>query len=225
MPVYQLSQELVFPDPELADPKGLLAVGGDLGVERLLFAYQLGIFPWYGEGEEILWWSPARRCVLKPEEFHASRSLKRLIKQQRFTITFDQAFSSVIRACAETRLANGKDTWLIPEMIEAYCNLHHAGFTHSVEAWDGQCLAGGIYGVSLGRAFFGESMFTRVSNASKVAFFSLARRLKEWEFSLIDCQIGTPHLYRLGAYEIPRTEFLTRLSQALSLPSQRGSWG
>lgn len=225
MPVYQLSQELVFPDPEWANPQGVLAVGGDLRVERLLLAYHQGIFPWYEEGCPIVWWSPPRRCVLRPQEFHASRSLKRLIKQARFRITRDRAFRSVIRACAETRLTNGQGTWIIRDMIEAYCALHYTGFAHSVEAWDGPRLAGGIYGVSLGGAFFGESMFARVSNASKVAFFSLARQLGEWGFSLLDCQLSNPHLHSLGAYEIPRAEFLVRLNHALSRPTRRGNWG
>jgi leucyl/phenylalanyl-tRNA--protein transferase len=146
------------------------------------------------------------------------------VRQGRFTVTFDQAFPQVIRACAETRLAEGQGTWIIPEMIDAYCTLHVAGFAHSAEAWwEGQ-LAGGIYGVSLGRAFFGESMFTQVTNASKVAFFTLAQRLAEWEFTLIDCQITNPHLVRLGAYEITRREFLRRLNEALQFPTRRSKW-
>ncbi len=224
MPVYQLTDALLFPDPERANPRGLLAVGGDLQVERLLLAYQLGIFPWYGPGEPILWWSPPRRCVMEPPRFHVSRSLQRLVQQGRFTVTFDQAFSQVICACAETRLEQGEGTWIVPEMINAYCTLHDTGFAHSVEAWwDGE-LAGGIYGVSLGRAFFGESMFTRVTNGSKVAFFSLAQQLVEWEFPLIDCQITNPHLVSLGAYEISRTEFLRRLNEVLQFPTRRGKW-
>jgi leucyl/phenylalanyl-tRNA--protein transferase len=225
MPVYQLTDALLFPDPERAIPRGLLAVGGDLRIERLLLAYRLGIFPWYGPGEPILWWSPPRRCVMAPTGFHASRSLLRLIRQGRFTVTFDQAFPQVIRACAETRLEQGGGTWITAEIIDAYCALHEVGFAHSAEAWwEGQ-LAGGIYGVSLGRAFFGESMFTQVTNGSKVAFFSLAQRLAAWEFSLIDCQITNPHLVRLGTYEITRREFLRRLNEALQFPTRRGKWG
>src|SRR5262245_60492588 len=224
MPVYQLTKALLFPDPERANPHGLLAVGGDLSVERLLLAYRLGIFPWYGPGEPILWWSPPKRCAMEPPRFHASRSLQRIVRQERFTVTFDEAFPQVIRACAETRIAQGEGTWIMPEMIDAYCALHEAGFAHSAEAWwEGQ-LAGGIYGVSLGRAFFGESMFTQVTDGSKVAFFSLARRLAEWEFSLIDCQITNPHLVRLGAYEITRKEFLRRLDGALQSRTRRGKW-
>jgi leucyl/phenylalanyl-tRNA--protein transferase len=224
MPVYQLSQDLVFPRPEWASPDGLLAVGGDLRVERLLLAYRLGIFPWYETGYPILWWSPPRRCILKPTQFHVSRSLQRLLRQGRFTVTFDQAFPEVIRACAATRLARGQGTWITSEMIDAYCALHEAGFAHSAEAWTESQLAGGIYGVSLGRAFFGESMFRHVANASKVAFATLAQRLAEWQFTLIDCQITNPHLQRLGAYEISRAEFLRRLAQALTFPTRRGRW-
>ncbi|MGH7966784.1 MAG: leucyl/phenylalanyl-tRNA--protein transferase [Candidatus Binatia bacterium] len=225
MPIYRLTQDLLFPDPQWATPDGLLAVGGDLRIERLLLAYHLGIFPWYGPDEPILWWSPPRRCILEPACFHVSRSLQRLLRQGRLTVTFDQAFPAVIRACAETRLADGQGTWIVPGMIDAYCALHEAGFAHSAEAWwDGE-LVGGIYGVSLGRAFFGESMFARVSNASKIAFATLARRLAQWEFTLIDCQITNPHLLRLGAQEISRAEFLHRLTTALRFPTRHGKWG
>jgi leucyl/phenylalanyl-tRNA--protein transferase len=224
MPVYQLTNALLFPDPARANPRGLLAVGGDLSAERLLLAYQLGIFPWYGPGEPILWWSPAKRCIMEPTRFHASRSLQRIVRQERFTVTFDEAFPRVIRACAETRIAQGEGTWITPEMVDAYCALHEAGFAHSAEAWCEGQLVGGIYGVSLGRAFFGESMFARVSNGSKIAFYSLAQRLTEWGFSLVDCQITNPHLVRLGAYEITRKEFLRRLNTALQFPTRRGQW-
>lgn len=225
MPVYQLTDALLFPDPEWANPDGLLAVGGDLRVERLLLAYRLGIFPWYGPSEPILWWSPPRRCVMEPARFHISRSLQRLLRQARFTVTFDRAFPRVIHACAETRLEQGKGTWITAEMIGAYCALHAAGFAHSAEAWWEGRLAGGIYGISLGRVFFGESMFTRVTNASKVAFATLAHRLVEWQFTLIDCQITNPHLQRLGAHEISRAAFLQRLAQALTFPTRQGEWG
>jgi leucyl/phenylalanyl-tRNA--protein transferase len=224
MPIYRLADEIVFPHPERANPEGILAVGGDLRVERLLLAYSLGIFPWYEEGSPILWWSPPRRCIMEPTQFHISRSLQRLLRQGRFAVTFDRAFPQVIRACAATRLEQGQGTWITSEMIDAYCALHEAGFAHSGEAWADGELAGGIYGVSLGRAFFGESMFARVSNASKVAFATLARRLAEWEFTLIDCQITNPHLRRLGSYEISRKEFLHRLAQALKFPTRRGKW-
>jgi leucyl/phenylalanyl-tRNA--protein transferase len=224
MPVYRLSQALVFPDPERANPDGLLALGGNLSVERLLLAYRLGIFPWYEEGYPILWWSPPRRCVIDPRGFHISRSLRRLLRQGRFTVTIDQAFSQVIRSCAETRLDQGQGTWITEEMIDAYCALHEAGFTHSAETWLNGELVGGIYGVSLGSAFFGESMFKRQTNASKIAFATLVQRLVEWQFTLIDCQITNPHLQSLGGYEISRAEFLHRLVHALTFPTRQGKW-
>jgi leucyl/phenylalanyl-tRNA--protein transferase len=161
---------------------------------------------------------------MAPKEFHISRSLRRLLCQRRFAVTFDQAFSEVICACADTRIAQGKGTWITEEMIEAYCALHQSGFAHSVEAWHGGQLAGGIYGISLGCAFFGESMFARVTNASKVAFATLAQRLADWQFTLIDCQITNPHLQRLGAYEISRAAFLRRLAEALQVPTRQGKW-
>ncbi|MGE0827210.1 MAG: leucyl/phenylalanyl-tRNA--protein transferase [Candidatus Binatia bacterium] len=224
MPVYRLTDALLFPHPERATPEGLLAIGGDLSVERLLLAYQFGIFPWYEDDSPILWWSPPRRCIMEPAEFHVSRSLGRLLRQNRFRVTFDEAFPDVIQACAEVRLEEGQGTWITTEMIDAYCTLHLAGFAHSVEAWFEGQLAGGIYGVSLGRAFFGESMFKRVTNASKVAIATLAQRLTAWEFTLLDCQILNPHLQRLGGYEIPRREFLQRLEHALSFSTRQGKW-
>ncbi|MBI3248689.1 MAG: leucyl/phenylalanyl-tRNA--protein transferase [Deltaproteobacteria bacterium] len=225
MAVYRLIDDPIFPDPQQANPDGLLAVGGDLSPERLLLAYRLGIFPWYEEGSPILWWSPPRRCVMDPAQFHVSRSLERLLRQGRFTVTFDRAFLAVMRACAETRIMEGKGTWITEDMIAAYCALHDAGFAHSAEAWSEGILAGGIYGVSLGAAFFGESMFKRATNASKVAFASLARKLSSWQFTLLDCQIANPHLQSLGSYEISRAEFLSRLAHALTFPSSTGRWG
>ena len=224
MPVHRLTHELAFPDPRDARADGLLAVGGDLSPQRLLLAYGRGIFPWYSDDSPILWWSPPRRCVMAPAGFHVSRSLRRLFRRKRFTFTFDRAFEEVIRACAATRRASGQGTWITPEMIRAYCALHTAGFAHSVEAWDDGVLAGGIYGISLGRAFFGESMFTRVTNASKAAFCVLAQRLQVWEFTLIDCQITNPHLQTLGASEISRPEFLERLVHTQQFPTRRGNW-
>jgi leucyl/phenylalanyl-tRNA--protein transferase len=224
MAVYQLTDALRFPDPRRANPDGLLAVGGDLSIARLLLAYRLGIFPWYEDGYPILWWSPPRRCVMTPLAFHVSRRLGRLLRQGRFTVTFDHAFAEVIRACAATRIEEGKGTWITEEMIDAYCALHETGFAHSVEAWDDGRLVGGIYGVSLGSAFFGESMLKRVTNASKVAFASLAQRLAEWQFTLLDCQITNPHLQSLGSHEITRAEFLQRLTQALTFPTKQGKW-
>jgi len=224
MPVYQLTENLLFPDPEGANPDGLLAVGGDLRVERLILAYRLGIFPWYGPGYPILWWSPPQRCVIEPTRFHVSRSLRRWLRQARFSVTFDQAFPQVIQACAQTRLERHEETWITPEMIDAYSLLHHLGLAHSAEAWQEGELVGGIYGVSLGRAFFGESMFMRVANASKVALATLTQKLAEWQFVMLDCQITNPHLQRLGAQEIPRADFLRRLAEALTFPTRQGKW-
>jgi leucyl/phenylalanyl-tRNA--protein transferase len=224
MPVFLLSDDIAFPEPELSREDGLLAVGGDLGIERLILAYRMGIFPWYSRGEPILWWSPDPRLVLYPESFHISRSLMKSLKQGRFTVTLDQSFSQVIAACAETPRNNQPGTWITPDMIEAYCRLHEAGFAHSVEVWDQQELAGGLYGVSLGNCFFGESMFSRKSNASKVGLATLVPLLQSWSIHLIDCQVTTDHLVRLGAREIPRKQFLAELKPALNAPTRKGNW-
>ena len=224
MPVYQLSEDLVFPSPHLASKEGLLAVGGDLTRSRLLLAYSLGIFPWYSENEPILWWSPDPRLVLYPDELKISRSLSRVIKKGAYTVTVDCAFEQVINECARVRLENHEGTWIVDEMVKAYCDLHESGFAHSVEAWEDGHLAGGLYGVSLGRSFFGESMFTRVSNASKVAFVSLVRHLRSLDFALIDCQVTTGHLTRFGAREISRARYLEELDEALRAGTLRGKW-
>lgn len=214
----------MFPPPCLATPEGLLAAGGDLSPERLLLAYRMGIFPWYAEDEPILWWSPDPRLVLYPQEFHLSHSLQKVIRRGDFTVTTDRAFEAVIRACAGVRTAGGEGTWIVPDMIDAYCGLHRRGLAHSVEAWQGQRLAGGLYGVSLGSAFFGESMFTRVKNASKVALATLAAWLQANGFDLIDCQVTTGHLQRLGAREIPRENYLQELSRCLQNSTRIGKW-
>lgn len=224
MAVYLLSDDLVFPSPILASGDGLLAVGGDLSQKRLLLAYSMGIFPWYSEAEPILWWSPDPRLVLYPEELYVSKSLKKTIKKDLFRITMDQAFEKVIVACAQTRRENDEGTWIVDEMISAYCKLHASGFAHSVEAWQNEKLAGGLYGVSLGKCFFGESMFTRITNASKVAFVALVNHLNALGFDLIDCQITTEHLVSFGAYEIPRALFLDQLRKSLNAPTLRGKW-
>ncbi|OGQ88470.1 MAG: leucyl/phenylalanyl-tRNA--protein transferase [Deltaproteobacteria bacterium RIFOXYD12_FULL_56_24] len=225
MPVFQLSDSLLFPPPALARDDGLLAVGGDLSVPRLLQAYRQGIFPWYSPGEPILWWSPDPRLVLIPEEFHLARRLARTIRQQVFSLTFDTDFCGVIRACAQTCRKEGQGTWLDEKMIEAYCRLHEQGYAHSVECRQNGALVGGLYGVALGAAFFGESMFSLVQDSSKVALAGLVERLKIWDFSLIDCQVGTGHLQRLGAGEISGAEFSARLAEAVTRPSRLGSWG
>ena len=224
MPVYRLSQDLVFPSPHLASQEGLLAVGGDLSEKRLLLAYSLGIFPWYSDGEPILWWSPEPRLVLYPDELKVSRSLNKILKKGTFKVTMDRAFEEVISECARVRLENQEGTWIVDDMVSAYCRLHAIGFAHSVEAWEGDRLVGGLYGVSLGKCFFGESMFTRVANASKVALVALVNYLKTLDFSLIDCQITTAHLKRFGAREISRTRYLDELNKALSTPTLRGKW-
>ena len=224
MPVYLLPDDLIFPSPQLAPQEGLLAVGGDLSQERLLLGYRMGIFPWYSENEPIMWWSPDPRLVLYPAQLRISKSLKKTINKNRFALTMDKAFEAVIKACARSRTQANEGTWIVDEMIAAYCELHADGWAHSVEAWQGDQLAGGLYGVSLGRCFFGESMFTRISNASKVAFVALVRYLQELNFALIDCQVTTPHLVNFGAREIPRARFLAELASALKSPTLKGRW-
>ena len=224
MPVYQLTDKLVFPPPEHADPDGLLAVGGDLSVQRLLLAYRMGLFPWYDKDMPILWWSPDPRLMLKPKDLCVSKRLERTIKQGPFKITLDQAFEDVIRACAQIKRPHQNGTWIVDEMVDAYCCLHREGYAHSVESWQDGELVGGLYGVALGRAFFGESMFTRVSDASKVAFVHLTRFLESWNFSLIDCQVTTRHLSSFGARELSRAEFLKLLKAALRYKTRRGKW-
>ncbi|TES88113.1 MAG: leucyl/phenylalanyl-tRNA--protein transferase, partial [Desulfobacteraceae bacterium] len=204
MPVFLLSDKISFPPPYLASKEGLLAVGGDLSQKRLLLAYRTGIFPWFSDDEPILWWSPDPRLVLYPEEIRVSKTLKKIIKKKMFHVTMDSAFVQVINQCAKIRLQNNQGTWVVKEMIDAYCKLHESGFAHSVEAWYQGELAGGLYGVSLGKCFFGESMFTRVSNASNIALVKLVEYLNALSFDMIDCQLTTEHLLRFGAKEIPR---------------------
>lgn len=219
MPVYQLISQLVFPPPELAGPEGLLAVGGELSPERLLLAYSSGIFPWYNETDPILWWSPDPRCILEPDQLRVSHRLARTLRRGTFAVTFDRCFNAVIEACGAVRSEKGEGTWLSRDMIDAYLRLHTLGFAHSVECWRGEVLAGGLYGVALGRCFFGESMFHRETDASKVAFVTLVRRLREEGVELIDCQLPTAHLASLGAEEIPRSDFLQRLRASGVVPS------
>jgi leucyl/phenylalanyl-tRNA--protein transferase len=203
---------LDFPDVNLAlrEPDGLLAVGGDLTVDRILSAYKRGIFPWYSENQPILWWSPDPRTVLFPARLKISRSLRKTLRRGRFRVTMDQAFSEVINACATPR-PGSSGTWITQDMVDAYSGLHAAGCAHSVECWLDDRLVGGLYGVSTGRVFFGESMFSRVSDASKVAFAWLVRQLKAWDIGLLDCQIYSAHLASLGAEEIPRADFIKYL--------------
>jgi len=224
MPVYRLPDEIRFPPVDHAMKSGLLAVGGDLSPERLLAAYREGIFPWYSEGEPILWWSPDPRFVLLPDELRVSRSMRQFLKKGLVRVTFDQNFGEVIDACQRPRPSqNG--TWITGEMQGAYCTLHELGYAHSVEVWQDGALAGGLYGVSLGHSFFGESMFSTLPNASKVALITLVGELRKWGFDLIDCQVETAHLASLGARSIPRREFRERLSASLHHETHRENWG
>ena len=223
MPVYRLHDGLVFPPPEAAED-GLLAVGGDLSVERLLLAYSQGIFPWYSEEEPPLWWSPDPRMIFYPESMYPSHRLWRTLRSGRFRMTADTAFSAVIRACADTPRQDQNGTWILPEMVEAYERLHQAGFAHSIECWEADQLVGGLYGVSLGSAFFGESMFSHRTDASKAAFFTLGGLCRAWNFSLVDGQVHNPHLVRLGGREISRRSFLKKLGEAMAHPTRQGPW-
>ena len=219
-----------FPDPSLAlsEPNGLLAVGGDLSPNRILNAYRNGIFPWFSEGEPILWWSPAPRAVIFPKDIKVSKSLKKSIRKGSYQITLDQAFDEVVNKCSQPRIIDGDvedGTWITDEMKQAYGELHRAGFAHSVEAWFKGELVGGLYGISMGKVFFGESMFTRKTDASKVAFVTLVHQLINWDFELIDCQIASNHLSRFGAVDIPRTQFMDYLDQyAEPIDSHQGVW-
>ena len=219
------SKTSFFPAVESAmrEPNGLLAMGGDLSVEWLLDAYHHGIFPWFNPGEPILWWSPDPRMVLVPDEIRVTRSLAKRIRNGGFEVRIDTAFADVMRACAGPRgRTNG--TWISPTMVAAYTRLHQAGYAHSVETWHDGVLVGGLYGVAIGRMFYGESMFSRMADASKVALVRLARQLQRWEFGLIDCQMETPHLASLGAHTLPRAAFTTRLAELVNLPHHPGPW-
>jgi len=214
---------LAFPPVQHAE-EGLLAIGGDLGEARLLLAYRSGIFPWYSEGEPILWWSPDPRMVLFPGEFHCSRSLRRVINQGVFTVTLDWDFAGVIRACAESPRPGQDGTWITAEMEAAYIGLHENGHAHSIECWcDGE-LAGGLYGVAIGGCFFGESMFSRQDNASKVAMHALVQAALAWGMPFIDCQVANPHLTRLGAREVSRDIYCQVLRKGLQTELAPGAW-
>ncbi|HUS33102.1 MAG TPA: leucyl/phenylalanyl-tRNA--protein transferase [Kofleriaceae bacterium] len=223
MPVFRLDDRLVFPPVHLAED-GLLALGGDLRPERLLLGYTQGIFPWYAENLPILWHSPDPRMVMTTRDLVVQRSLKKAIRKRPYEVRTDTAFEEVLRGCAESPRPGQSGTWLIPEMIDAYMKLHDLGFAHSFEAWRGDELVGGLYGVSLGAAFFGESMFARATDASKIAFVASVRQLDAWNIGLIDCQVHTEHLERFGAYEVPRLEYLQLLTRALDEPTRRGKW-
>ena len=214
-----------FPPIEsaLREPDGLLAGGGDLSPERLLSAYRRGIFPWYSRGQPILWWSPDPRTVFMTEHMHVPRKLARWLRACNWTIRADTAFETVVRACAAPR-AGQRGTWIDADMRKAYVRLHELGFAHSIEAWDGDALAGGIYGVAIGRMFFGESMFSAADNGSKVALLVLSRVLCDWGYPMLDAQVASPHLFTLGAIELPRAEFCARIAELAGLEGAPGSW-
>jgi leucyl/phenylalanyl-tRNA---protein transferase len=223
MPVYKLDRRLVFPPAGDAED-GLLAVGGDLSPARLVLAYSSGIFPWYEEGQPLLWHSPDPRMVLPAEDVRVPRSLRQVLRKGTYRITLDMAFRKVIEACASARRPGQRGTWITRDMQDAYERLHLRGLAHSVEAWSGERLVGGLYGVSLGAAFFGESMFARAPDASKAAFATLAGQLARWKIGLIDCQVHTDHLARFGAEEWPRERYLEALAHALRAPTRKGPW-
>lgn len=217
--------DLRFPPVESATPEGLVAIGGDLRPERLLESYRNGIFPWYNDDQPILWWSPDPRAVLFPDKLHVSHSLERTIRRGRFALTLDTSFREVMIQCAGPRPQYPSDgTWITPAMIEAYTRLHEMGHAHSIETWLEGKLVGGLYGIAIGGAFFGESMFSRVDDASKVALVTLVRQLHNWGFTIFDCQQSSPHVKRFGAEEIPRADFVMRLASAVALPDRRGRW-
>lgn len=224
MPVFRLTNDIIFPRPELAEENGLLAVGGDLSAGRLLTAYRLGIFPWYSDGDPILWWFTSPRLVIYPEQFRTPKRLVRYIKKPLYQVTMDEAFPQVIQACASVIRHEGEGTWLTAEMIQAYINLHELGYAHSVECWHEEKLIGGLYGVALDRVFFGESMFTIMSNGSKIALATLARYLTMQGYRLIDCQMKTDHLLRYGACEISGRKFRKHLKDYIHQLSPDGKW-
>jgi leucyl/phenylalanyl-tRNA--protein transferase len=223
VPVYLLGNELVFPPVDGAED-GLVAVGGDLSTERLVLAYSSGLFPWYEGGQPILWHSPDPRYVITPDTFHVPRRLARQIRSQPYRLTMDTAFDRVIEHCERIERPGQDGTWITTDMNAAYVKLHQEGLAHSVEAWQEDRLVGGLYGVSLGAAFFGESMFATVPDASKIAFVQLVRQLEAWGIGLIDCQIHTDHLERFGALAWPRQRYLRALAVAIEQPTKQGPW-
>ncbi|MGW8168998.1 MAG: leucyl/phenylalanyl-tRNA--protein transferase [Sulfurovaceae bacterium] len=220
----QLGADHIFPDPRNSSDEGLLAFGGDLSPSRILTAYRKGIFPWYSKGDPILWWSPNPRLLLYPQQFKVSKSLHKTLKSGRFEVKFDTNFTDVIRACAYTPREGQNGTWILPDIQEVYTKLHEMGFAHSVESYIDGKLVGGLYGISIGKAFFGESMFSHVSDASKVVFKALSDVLALRGYDFIDCQIPTEHLISLGAVVVYRDEFLDLLAVAIQKPGDLGSW-
>lgn len=226
MPIYRLDDRVAFPPPEHADPDGLLAVGGDLRPERVLLAYASGIFPWPERGYPLLWHSPDPRYVLPSAELHVPSSLRRVLNRGEFRVTLDEAFAEVIERCARVPRPGQRGTWITSAMLDAYVELHRLGFAHSVEVWRGEEpeLLGGLYGVSLGGAFFGESMFADAPDASKVGFVTLVRQLQVWGVGLVDAQVHTAHLERFGARAWPRARYLAELARLLERPTRQGNW-
>ncbi len=223
MPIYLLNDKIEFPPVEGAE-EGIVAIGGDLSSERLILAYKSGIFPWYNEDEPIVWHCPEQRFVLFLDELHVSKSMKRILNSNKFSVTFDRDFPFVINQCASV-IRNGQDgTWIIKEMIDAYVNLHHLGYAHSVEVWHDERIVGGVYGICIGKCFFAESMFHTVSNASKIALIHLVKFLKKNHFLFLDAQVYTEHVATMGAIEIPRNEFMQLLNNGLQHPDKIGNW-
>jgi len=223
MPIFRLDKQIIFPPVEFAEESGILAIDGDLSPARLIEAYRNGIFPWYSDDDPIIWWSPDPRFVLFPDEIYISKTMRQVLKRKTFSITYDTCFTDVISECRNPR-KDDDGTWITDEMIDAYSRLHDMGVAHSVEAWKDGTLAGGLYGISLGGCFFGESMFTKESNASKAALITLACKLKELNFSLIDCQVFTEHLKSMGAREIPRSDFIAKINESLNQRTLTGNW-
>jgi leucyl/phenylalanyl-tRNA--protein transferase len=224
LPIVELSDEILFPPAHMANSEGLLAVGGDLRYERLMAAYHQGIFPWYGEDTPILWWSPDPRFVLYPGKLKVSKSMKQVLNKGRFNITFDTAFEQVIRSCKTTPRPDQDGTWITEEVVESFLLAHHKGTGHSVEVWENGKLVGGLYGLCIGKVFYGESMFSSVSNASKAGFITLVREMKKRGIELIDCQVYTRHLESLGAELINRDRFLAQLEVLLDFETPIGPW-
>jgi leucyl/phenylalanyl-tRNA--protein transferase len=223
LPIYILNDKIEFP-PVAGAEDGIVAIGGDLKAERLIMAYKSGIFPWYSEEEPIIWHSPEQRFVLFLEELHISKSMKRVLNSTRFSVTFDSDFSFVINQCASVNRKGQDGTWIIKEMIDAYVNLHHLGYAHSVEVWHEEKIVGGVYGVSIGKCFFAESMFHTVSNASKIALINLVKFLKKNDFLFLDAQVFTEHVATMGAIEIPRNEFIQLLNNGIQFSDKIGKW-
>jgi leucyl/phenylalanyl-tRNA--protein transferase len=225
MPYFLIpNNELIFPHPSLADKTGILGIGGDLSPERLLLAYQFGIFPWFNEDDPIIWWCPDPRFVLEPSKVHISKSMRPYLNQEKFRVSYDQCFNEVIENCKTISRNNQDGTWITDEMETAYIKMHQLGYAHSVEVWQENKLVGGLYGMSLGKVFFGESMFALESNASKLGFIKLCKALEEKGFKLIDCQQDTPHLRKLGGKFISRKKFLEVLANNRGIKTERTNW-